>query len=226
MYKKQLISVIIPCYNEAKGLQIIFQKIPRFVDEVVVVDNQSTDNTYKIAKDLGAQVVKENKKGYGSALKKGLDLAQGDILVTIDGDGTYPIEESPQAIDYLLAKKLDFISCSRFPLTNGKSMYWQNYFGNKLVTWLMSRLFNFPFTDGLSGMWIFRKKLYPKLLPLSPGWNISEEIKIKAILNNLKFAEYHINYYGRVGKSKVWPLKVGIENIIYLLQMKFFRNKL
>lgn len=226
MYKKHSISVIIPCHNEEAGILQTYKKIPKIVDEVIVVDNLSTDKTSAIARKLGTKVVLEKNKGYGAAIKKGIKSAKGDLVVTIDGDGTYPTEDSIGAIDFLLSKNLDFVSCNRFPLKNINSMHWQNFLGNKLISFLMSLLFFRKFKDGLSGMWIFRKNIYPFLPELSSGWNLSEEIKIEASMHpKIKFDEYSINYHSRLGASKVWPLKVGLENIFYLFYLRFFRKR-
>jgi len=226
MYKKNKISVVIPCHNEELGIVKTYRLIPKFVDEVLVIDNLSTDNTANLAKELGARVVSEKHKGYGFALKKGIESAKGGIVVTIDGDGTYPIEDVKVAIDYLLENNLDFVSASRFPLRNYHSMHWQNLLGNKAVSFLMKILFLREFRDGLSGMWIFKKKIYSKLLPLSSGWNLSEEIKIEAYLHpDVKFDEFRVNYHPRFGKSKLWPLKVGIENMLYLIYLRFIKKR-
>lgn len=227
MYKRKKISVVIPCYNEERGIKFTFKGIPKFVDEVVVVDNLSLDETAKVAKKLGAKVVSEKRKGYGYALRKGIDKASGNIVVTIDGDATYPIEDLKMAINYLLDNNLDFVSCSRFPLRNRDSMHWQNLLGNKLVSLLMKMLFLREFKDGLSGMWVFKRSVYTKLLPLSSGWNLSEEIKIEAYLHpEVKFDEFRVNYHPRYGKSKVWPVKVGLENILYLFYLRFIKKRL
>lgn len=224
MHKGHSISVVIPCHNEEEGLEWTYKKIPDFVDEVIVVDNLSTDKTPEIAKKLGAKVVSEKNKGYGFAIKRGLEEAEGDIVITMDGDGTYPVEDAQEAIDHLLEKGLDFVSCSRFPLRDRASMHWQNFLGNKIITFLMSLLFLRRFQDGLTGMWVFRRKIYPALLPLSSTWNLSEEIKIEALLHpKIKFDEYHINYRPRLGKSKLWPIRVGIENILYLFYLRFVK---
>lgn len=226
MYRDHSISVVIPCHNEEAGLEWTYRKIPDFVDEVIVVDNLSTDKTPEIAEKLGAKVVSEKNKGYGFAIKRGLEEAKGDIVITIDGDGTYPVEDARGAIDYLLESGLDFVSCSRFPLRDRASMHWQSYLGNKIISFLMSLLFFKRFRDGCSGMWVFRRKIYPPLLPLSSTWNISEEIKIEAFLRpEVRFGEYHVDYRPRLGKSKLWPIRVGIENILYLFYLRFVKKR-
>ena len=221
MYKNKKISVVIPCNNEERGIELTFKRIPRFVDEVIVVDNLSRDKTALIAKKLGAKVISEKSKGYGFALKSGIGATKGDIIITVDGDATYPVEDTKQPLDYLINENLDFVSCSRFPLRNHSSMHWQNLLGNKVLSFLMTVLFLREFKDGLSGMWIFKKGIYKYLTPLSSGWNISEEIKIKAYLcPEVKFDEYRINYHPRFGQSKVWPLPVGLQNIFYLFYLR------
>ena len=226
MYRKSSISVIIPCHNEEKGIELTYGKIPKFVDEIIVVDNLSTDATPSVARKLGARVITEKNKGYGFAIKKGIEKAKGDIVITIDGDGTYPIEDAKVVLNYLLDNSIDFVSCSRFPLRNHSSMHWQNLIGNKFVSFLMKFLFLREFKDGLSGMWIFKKEVYKKLLPLSSGWNLSEEIKIESYLHpDVVFDEFRVNYHPRFGRSKVWPLKVGMENILYLFYLRFFKKR-
>ncbi len=98
MYKNKTISIVIPCYNEEEGVRHLISKMPTLVDEVIIVDNGSTDNTAQVAKEMGATVVEEKIKGYGSAYKCGFRHAQGDIIITMDGDGTYP----PESITLLL----------------------------------------------------------------------------------------------------------------------------
>ena len=90
MHRGLKISVVIPCYNEQDGIRHTIGMLPPCVDEIVVVDNNSTDQTGEVAKSLGARVVFEGRKGYGAAYKAGLPAARGDVTVTLDGDGTYP----------------------------------------------------------------------------------------------------------------------------------------
>src|SRR5262245_38488495 len=114
MYRGKRISVVIPCHNEEEGIRAVIQQMPDLVDEVLVVDNDSTDRTGEVARELGANVVPEQRKGYGRAYKTGFAAARGDIIVTMDGDGTYP----PKSIEYLLyvllQERLDFITARRF----------------------------------------------------------------------------------------------------------------
>src|SRR6185295_3372598 len=98
MYKDRRITVVIPCLNEAEGIRRMLAALPGFVDEVVVVDNGSTDDTTAVARAWGALVVAEAHRGYGRAYKTGFTQATGDIIVTLDGDHSYPMD----ALSYLL----------------------------------------------------------------------------------------------------------------------------
>jgi len=88
MYRGKRISVVIPCHNEEAGVAAVLAQMPSMVDEVVVVDNASTDRTAEVARGAGARVVFEARKGYGRAYKTGFAAARGDVIVTMDGDGT------------------------------------------------------------------------------------------------------------------------------------------
>jgi glycosyltransferase involved in cell wall biosynthesis len=221
MYKKQKISVVIPCYNEEEGIAIVIKSLPDFIDEIVVVDNNSIDRTSAVAKSLGARVVFEKKKGYGAAYKAGLPAVTGDITVTMDGDGTYPVEQIDECIDHLLDNNLDFVSASRFPLKDKNAMDISNVVGNTVLTFVTLILFMRVIKDSQSGMWIYRSKIYSKLGVKSDGMPLSEEIKIAAIRNqDLKFDEYHVNYHPRIGEVKLNKWSDGFENLLYLLKLR------
>ena len=98
MYKNLRITAVIPCLNEEIGISEVLREVPPFVDEVIVVDNGSTDRTAVIARDMGAHVISELHRGYGKAYKSGFSRATGDIIVTLDGDHSYPVD----ALSYLL----------------------------------------------------------------------------------------------------------------------------
>ena len=105
MYKGLSISVVIPCFNEEEGIAHVLRGLPDYVDEAIVVDNNSTDGTAEVARELGARVIHESCKGYGSAYQAGLPAATGDIIATVDGDGTYPSAMIAPLIDRMLARR-------------------------------------------------------------------------------------------------------------------------
>ncbi len=222
MHRDLKISVVIPCYNEEEGVRYVIDGLPECIDEVVVVDNNSTDRTAEVARSLGANVVFEKRKGYGAAYKAGLPAATGDVIVTLDGDGTYPSEQIPELVDYLEDQNLDFISASRFPLKNPEAMNFTNKIGNNVLTIAMLLLYGTPIKDSQSGMWIFRTRVLPKLNLTSDGMPLSEEIKIEAIrARDVAFAEYHVNYHPRVGEVKLDKWRDGFRNLVFLVKKRF-----
>lgn len=226
MLKNKRISLIIPCKNEAHALKAVFKKLPKVVDEVIVVDNNSTDNTIKTAKSLGAKVFLEKRNingiGYGYALQKGIKEASGDILVCMDGDGSYPINKVEKIANYLLKNNLDFISCNRLPFKDPKKMSSIRAFGVKILNLLSFVLFGYKIKDTLTGMWVFRKNTLKRIDLTEGNWNFSLEIKLKAIKSSkLTFKEYAIPYHDRIfDKSKQNLLKTGIMHTVYLFYLK------
>ena len=222
MHRDLKISVVIPCYNEEEGIQLVIKALPKCVDEVVVVDNASSDRTGEVAAALGARVVRETRKGYGAAYKAGLPAVTGDVTVTMDGDGTYPSEQIEELVDYLEDCGLDFVSASRFPLKNPESMNFSNKLGNMILTIAMLVLYGKGIKDSQSGMWVYRSKIYPKLRLTSDGMPFSEEIKIEAIrARDIRFGEYHVNYHQRVGEVKLEKWRDGFRNLFFLIRKRF-----
>ena len=221
MYRGMKISVVIPCYNEEGGIARVIPSLPASIDEIIIVDNNSTDRTAEVARSLGATVIFERKKGYGSAYKAGLSAVTGDITVTMDGDGTYPADQIEECVGYLLDRNLGFVSASRFPLEDPGAMNFSNKAGNAILTLTALVLFMKAIKDSQSGMWVFRSSLYPALAPKSDGMPFSEEIKIKAILHpRVAFAEYHIRYHPRIGEVKLEKWRDGMRNLWYLVKLR------
>ena len=222
MYRDLTISVVIPCYNEEEGIQHVIRSLPPSVDEVVVVDNNSTDRTAEVSAALGAKVVPEKRKGYGAAYKAGLPAATKDITVTMDGDGTYPSEQIEEVIDHLVDNNLDFISAARFPMQNPEAMTETNKMGNMILTIAMLVLYGKNIKDSQSGMWIYRTKVLPLMNLTSDGMPFSEEIKIEAIRSKeIRFGEYHVKYHPRIGEVKLEKWRDGFKNLIFLVKKRF-----
>jgi len=222
MHRGLKISVVIPCYNEEHGVRHTIGQLPPCVDEVVVVDNNSTDRTAETARALGARVVFERRKGYGAAYQAGLPAVTGDVTITLDGDGTYPAEQIPELVDHLVDRELDFVSASRFPLKNPRAMNFSNQVGNLVLTVGMAILYGRAVRDSQSGMWVFRSPVYQKLTVKSDGMAFSEEIKIEAIRHpQVRFGEYPINYHPRVGEVKLQKWRDGFRNLLFLVTKRF-----
>ena len=223
MYRENSITVVIPCFNEEEGIERVLEKIPEFVDEVIVVDNDSTDGTAMIAKRMGAQVIRERVWGYGRAYKTGLLHAQGDVIVTLDGDHSYPVDALSYLVESLLNSEVGFISASRFPIQNARSMALTNFIGNKILSLVMSLLYFRWIRDSQSGMWVFYADSMQKMNLISDGMAFSEEIKIEALCNSeIGFREIAINYSNRAGERKMRPWIDGWQNLVFLFKKRFW----
>jgi glycosyltransferase involved in cell wall biosynthesis len=215
------LSLVIPCYNEEDGVREVIGRCPPELDEIVVVDNNSTDRTAEVARSLGARVVCEKRPGYGAAYKAGLAAATGDIIITLDGDGTYPPEAIPALVDTLVEKRWDFLSASRFPLADKPAMNVTNQLGNWVLTATAMLLFFRPIRDSQSGMWVFRRTILPRLRMTSDGMPFSQEIKLEAILRGCRFGETHIAYGARIGEVKLQKWRDGWLNLSFLFRKRF-----
>lgn len=199
--------------------------MPAFVDEVVVVDNGSTDRTADVAAAYGAKVIREDVRGYGRAYKRGFSVATGDVIVTLDGDQSYP----PDAISYLLEAFLhleaDFLNASRFPVRDRRAMSLKHKLGNLVLSITMSLLFFRWVRDSQSGMWVFRRSILERMKLESDGMAFSEEIKIEALLDpKTRFEELSILYSSRLGEIKLNPWRDGIQNLLFLMKKRFARG--
>lgn len=220
MLQGKSISLVIPCYNEAQGLAELLPRVPACVDEVVVADNNSVDGSAQVALGLGAKVVPAPIQGYGAAYKAGFAAATGDIIVTADGDGTYPVELIGDLVGEFLQRDLQFVSARRFPLAEPRNMPLLNRVGNWGLTLACAILFGGRLKDSQSGMWVFWREDLERLRLQSDGMSLSEEIKIEALLRGLRFAEIHIPYHMRIGEKKLHPLRDGLYNLWFLLRLR------
>jgi putative flippase GtrA len=196
------------------------------VDEVIVVSNNSTDDTVKIAKKLRLVAVEDNRVlngiGYGFAHMTGIARATGDIVVGVDGDGTYPLEELPAIIDNLLDNKLDFISCNRYPTRDGTRIPFKLRLGVAALNTEVRMLYGLKIKDILSGMWVFRKKVAPKLGLTMGDWNLSPQIKLNAATHpSIKFAEHSIIQRQRLGETHQNYFKTGFSHMFWIARNRF-----
>ena len=205
---KPIIKVIIPAYNEQDSIANVIRDIPEIVNEIVVISNNSSDNTEINAKNAGATVLLENKKGYGFACLKGMhyiskQAIKPDIIVFLDGDySDYP-EQLTEIIAPILKDNIDFVVGARVKeLREVGAMTPQQVFGNWLATNLMKLFFGARFTD----LGPFRAIKYNQLVKLKMqdktyGWTV--EMQLKALKQKLTYVEIPLKYRNRIGVSKV-----------------------
>jgi glycosyltransferase involved in cell wall biosynthesis len=225
------IKVIIPAYNEEKAIANVVNELPKIVNEVIVISNNSSDNTMQVAKKAGATVLSEKKRGYGFACLKGLDYIASleqkpNIVVFIDGDySDYP-EELLKLVNPIIDDNVDFVIGSRDKnLRESGSMTPQQVFGNWLATFLMKLFFKSKFTD----LGPFRAIKYDKLLLLNMedktyGWTV--EMQLKVLKQKMTYLEIPVRYKNRIGVSKVsgtikGTILAGIKIIGWILKYTF-----
>lgn len=199
------ISIVIPVYNEESSIGLVLNELPKeIIHEIIVVDNGSSDDTARVAKDHGVRVVKEPRKGYGSACLKGMDeLDSPDIVVFLDGDfSDYP-QEIVALLEPIEKGNADFVLGSRMILHESRmALLPQARYGNRLAVFLIKLFFNHSFTD----LGPFRAIRYSSLMDIGMrdtnfGWTV--EMQIKAVKKNLRILEVPVKYRERVGVSKI-----------------------
>ena len=203
-----MIWVIIPAFNEEKSIGLVLSDLPREVDEIVVIDNGSTDETAAEAKKGGATVLYEPRKGYGFACLAGIEhlkakANQGDIVVFLDGDySDYP-EELTALITPILQQKALFVLGTRVtPQLEKGALTPQQRFGNALATTLMKWIYGSTFTD----LGPFRAIEWKTLMQLNMndktyGWTV--EMQLKILKKAIPYLEVPVRYRPRIGVSKV-----------------------
>ena len=229
--EKPIIKVIIPAYNEADSIGKVIKDLPEIVNEIIVVNNNSTDATVKNAEQAGATVLTELKSGYGNACLKGIDYIKQqkidtDIVVFLDGDySDYP-EELTKIITPIVKKDIDFVIGSRDKQLREKgAMQPQQIFGNWLATFLMRLFFKSKFTD----LGPFRAIKFDELLSLNMedptyGWTV--EMQLKILKQGYSYKEIPVRYRNRIGVSKVsgtvkGSIFAGIKILTWILKYSF-----
>jgi glycosyltransferase involved in cell wall biosynthesis len=218
-----VISIVIPTRNEEKSIGLVISKIHKEMNEdyeIIVVD-RSSDKTPEIASSMGAKIIREERKGYGRAYKTGFSAISGEIIVTLDGDDTYPVVEIPVLIAYLRSHDVDFISCDRITKLSGlDQMNKTHRLGNAILNFAFLILYFHKIRDSQSGMWIFKSSLLKKMNLNADGMAFSEEIKVEALKNG-RFIEMPIQYGIRKGEKKLNTFRDGILNLLFLIKKRF-----
>jgi glycosyltransferase involved in cell wall biosynthesis len=218
---KPTINVIIPTLNEAESIGQTIDMIPKGGHiRVTIVDGASKDATRDIAKERGSEIIVEERRGYGRAYKTGFDASTSDIIVTMDGDVTYPAEMTLELADILVKDELDFISCDRLSKLKPEAMTRGHRIGNWTLAKTMNLLFSMKLRDSQTGMWVFRREIWPSLEVISDGMPFSEEIKIEAWKKGLRCREIAVDYRPRIGEIKLNTWGDGWRNLKYLFKKR------
>jgi glycosyltransferase involved in cell wall biosynthesis len=229
--KKHLtIDVVIPAYNEEQSIGKVISDLPKeLVREIVVVSNNSTDNTEEVAAKAGATVLVEKRKGYGAACLKGIEYLKNkedraDIVLFIDGDYSDFPAEAINIVQPILDGKAEMVIGSRALGKKEKgSMTIPQRFGNWLSTRLIKLIYKVKFTD----LGPFRAITFDKLIEIDMkdqtfGWTC--EMQVKAAKLKVKSVEVPVNYRKRIGVSKVSGTIKGAFMAGYKILWTIFKN--
>lgn len=216
------ITVLIPCYNEAEAIADVIHKIPQrdlktlgYDVEVLVVDNNSTDNTTEIARAAGARVVHEGKQGKGNAIRTGFYSLSDDTeyVVMLDGDDTYRADEVLRLIEPIKCGFAQVILGSRIlgDISVG-SMHRLNRVGNVIFSWLVRTVYRVPVTDVLTGYYAWSVDAVKELRPhlQSTNFAIEMEMTTKMARLNQRIYSVPISYNARQGDSSLHPVRDGL----------------
>jgi glycosyltransferase involved in cell wall biosynthesis len=225
------ITVIIPALNEERALGKVLDDIPKnIVSEIVVVDNNSSDATAEVARNFGATVVRETRKGYGFACLRGIEYIQSraqkpEIVVFLDADYSDCPQEMTSLIQPILQYNYDMVIGSRILGTRQRgAMPWHQLLGNRLATMLMSALYGVHYTD----LGPFRAIKFDKLLKLEMkeqryGW--TAEMQVKAARQKIRLFEVPVTYRPRIGTSKISGTVRGTLCAGYSIVSTLFKNR-
>ncbi len=198
--KNKKIAILIPCYNESKTIEKVVKDYKKAIPEadIYVYDNNSTDNTDKIAESAGAIVKYEYKQGKGNVIRSMFRQIDADCYLMIDGDDTYPSENAKEMCDLILEGKADMVIGDRLSstyFTENKRAF--HNFGNKIVRLLINILFNNKVSDIMTGYRAFSYEFVKSFPVLSKGFEIETEMTIHAVDKNFKLVEIPVTYRDR-----------------------------
>ena len=221
-----VISVVIPAYNEEKTISEVLEKTVQVMEsmkapyEIIVVDDGSTDKTREIASKYKVAVLSNGKnRGKGYALRKGFKHARGQIIITLDSDGSHDPKEIPKLIEPLY-NGIDIATGSRF-INNKEVTTKLNKLGNKIINAIIMTLTGKYITDSQTGFRAIKRKVLQKINLKAQGYEIETEITVKGLKNGFKYIEIPINCKKRIhSHSKLRILQDGIKILKSILIAK------
>ncbi|MCD5409466.1 MAG: S-layer glycoprotein N-glycosyltransferase AglJ [Methanocellales archaeon] len=226
---KENVCILIPTLNEAPTIGDIVHKFKSMgFSNIMVIDGHSTDGTVRIAEDAGAEVVTQKGKGKGQALQQAFDMIDEDIIVMIDGDGTYRPEEVDRLLEPIKDGGADHVIGNRFASPQKGAFTRLNLFGNQILNKLFGLAYGAWITDILSGYRAFNKKSVKELELNKTGFEIEAETTIEAVKKDQKIIEVPITYCSRHKgtATKLNPLRDGIKIGYTIYQLTKTHNPL
>lgn len=218
------IAVIVPCYNEAASIKQVVKDFQKALPaaEIHVFDNNSSDDTSKIAKKAGALVHFVGLKGKGNVVRRMFADVDADVYVMVDGDATYDAASAPKMIDALLDQGLDMVvGCRTEDSTDNQNYRRGHRLGNRVLTGSVQRIFGGQFTDMLSGYRAFSRRFAKSFVAESHGFETETELTVHALEMRLPYGEVATPYAERPegSESKLSTYKDGIKILFMIVRL-------
>lgn len=215
------VSIVLPCKNEEAALQKCINDIKKNIKDFnfeIIVSDSSTDQSPAIAQGSGAKLIKHDQDGYGIACRKGLEAATGDYLILLDADGTYDAAAIPVFIDKLKSG-CDFVVGNRFAgkIEKGAMPWLHRYIGNPLLSGILRSFYRIPVHDAHCGLRGIKRSKLADLELKTGGMEFASEMVVMAGRTGLKISEVPVNYFKRVGESKLRSFSDGWRHLRFLL---------
>ncbi len=193
------IAVVIPCYNEAITIQrVIADFRAQLPDaEFHVFDNNSSDDSARLAAEAGATVHSVRKQGKGNVIQKAFESIVADAIVMADGDDTYFAEDVHKLLEPVLRGEIDMVVGDRLPTASDENMRWHRHLGNRLIVWSINRMFGTRFRDILSGYRVFSRRFVENVPLLTPGFETETEMTLQALEEGMEIIEMTVSYRSR-----------------------------
>jgi glycosyltransferase involved in cell wall biosynthesis len=220
------ITVGIPCYNEELSIRKVIEDFKKELPEaqIFVIDNNSKDKTAEIAKNSGAEVFSEKKQGKGFAVQKLFEVFNGDILVLVDGDDTYPAESVKSLLEPVISEEAEMTVGNRIHRRNMRNFSQSHWLGNKFLTRSLNFLFRTKLRDMESGFRAMDKKFIESSALLASGFGIEPELTIQAIEKGMRIKEIPIDVRPRESGSDSKLNTVRDGTIVLYTVISLFRD--
>jgi glycosyltransferase involved in cell wall biosynthesis len=214
-----------PCLNEAGAVGQCVERALRALKEldapgeVIVVDNGSSDGSPDVARQAGARVIHEGRRGYGSAYLRGFQEARGRYLVMADSDGSYDFSDILRFVQPLARAECDMVMGTRLrgTILPGAMSWSHRWIGNPVLSGMLRLFFHTGISDAHCGMRSFTRGAYERMQLRATGMEFASEMVVNALRENLKMLELPITYYPRTGESKLAGLRDAWRHVRFML---------
>lgn len=203
------VTVVVPTLNEEKGIANVVSDFRKLGFEVLVVDGGSKDRTREIAEQSGAKVILQTGKGKGNAVADAFKLLESDVVVLVDGDGSYPAEEVFRLLEPIEKGIADHVIGNRFHSYEKGAFTRLNLLGNKILNFFFRFAYGVSLNDILSGYRALRKEVYKNVEIQKSGFEVEVELTVETLAKGFRVAEVPISYRKRAGETKLRPIRDG-----------------